>query len=67
MKRTLIVKIENEIAKLDKNDVEGHVWWNKFLDMVEKTNQHGEEQEIVIDINKLTVKQDSYNFKGDKK
>lgn len=63
MKRTLIVKIETEIGKLDKSDVEGHVWWNKFLTMVEKTSQHGEQQDIEIDLKKLTVENDSYKFK----
>jgi len=66
MKRTLICKIENELEKLDKNDVEGHIWWNKFKNLVEKTDAHGEQTEIEIDIERFTETEDIYKFKKKK-
>ncbi len=66
MKRTLLNKIEDEIQALSEQDVQGHVWWNKFKTFVEETSEHGEETETEIDLKKLTMNHDLYKFKNKK-
>ena len=34
----LIRQVEYEIEALDGNDVEGHIWWNKFLELIKNLN-----------------------------
>lgn len=63
MKRTLICKIENELEKLAPADVESHVWWNRFMEMVKNTEANGEQTEIEIDIERFTENSDFYRFK----
>jgi hypothetical protein len=63
MKKEILSRIKFEIGKLNEQDVEGHVWWNKFKTLVEETPEPGEQQEIIIDLKKFTVKEDIYKFK----
>lgn len=34
LKNKLLTEIEDKIKKLDERDAEGHLWYNKFKDMV---------------------------------
>lgn len=33
--KELLAKINEKIDALDDQDVEGHIWWNKFKELVE--------------------------------
>lgn len=66
MKKSIIDRIDYEISKLNEQDAEGYIWWNKFREIVCETPEPGEEQEIEFDLKKLTVTQDIYNFKEKK-
>jgi hypothetical protein len=62
MKKLLLNKIESRIKNLDSQDAEGHIWWNRFKELVEDTSEPGEQQMIEIDVKNLTNNGDHYKF-----
>lgn len=62
MKEEILRRILAEEKKLNDNDVEGHVWWNKFREFIKDIPESGEQEMIEVDFRKLTVKNDSYKF-----
>lgn len=62
MKKVILKAILEEQKKLDKDDVQGHVWWNKFFDFVDIVEDPTEEKIIEIDVEKMTVDTDTYKF-----
>lgn len=63
MKKALLDRIDQEVSKLNDLDVEGHIWWNKFRNVVEETPEIEEQQELNIDLKNLTLQSDLYKFK----
>ncbi len=51
---TLLQKIESEIDNLNVQDIGGHIWWAKFLDLVKEYAQKSlpTEQEITAEAKK---------------
>jgi hypothetical protein len=35
-RHSLLTEIEKRVAELDEQDIEGHIWWSIFQDMVKK-------------------------------
>lgn len=62
MKKLLLDKIESRIKNLNDQDVEGHIWWNRFKELVEDTAEPGEQEIIEIDVKNLTNNGDHYKF-----
>jgi hypothetical protein len=66
MKKALLEKIELEESKLNDQDVEGHVWWNRFRQLVEETPEVSEQPITKIDVGKFTYDSDHYKFEKKK-
>ena len=64
MKEKILRLIDAEIDKLNEQDVQGHIWWNKFKELLDSIP--GEEEVIDVDIESLTKDNDFYQFKKNK-
>lgn len=64
MRKSIILeKIAEEEEKLHEQDVEGHIWWNKFRNFIQELEDPDEQKQIDIDVKNLTKKDDIYVFK----